>query len=213
MLTSSVSTVSAIPAASAVSTAPVVAAVSAMSSVTTVPAMSTVTAVPAMSTVATVPTMSSVTAVPAMSTVSSTARPVSASQNSDLQTLLSQLDPSGIFAIPGPSQVPSSLPFSVQHLQKHGLDNDGNICFLLAVILTMHRMEIVDGIHNPLRLQSHQDYIDQIFIRVLKALPSRSSFSLQLLRQVWNAHQTIGYSIQPNDDAGSCADNILSSLR
>ena len=181
----------------------------------TISTMTTTTATTTSTTTTTNTTsLASASAVSAPSVVQATVSRVSTTSSlSEIDAHLSQLDPQRIHAIPRPSSIPSNQQFSIQHLQRNGLDNDDNICSIISLIKIMHRMQIVNVIHNPLSLQSNQDYIDSIFVRVLRALPSRSSFSLQLLKQVWNQHQSNGYMIQQNDDVWSCADAILSSLR
>ena len=99
-----------------------------------------------------------------------------------LERYCSDFDPNGIYQIPGSSQV-NEEEFSVNHLQKYGLINDGNICSLLSVILCFHRIGLKDHLIDPhfcFTLSRVPDYPSWVFMKILSAMPSQSSFSLQL---------------------------------
>ena len=120
---------------------------------------------------------------------------------------MQDLDEFGIYTIPSASNVMNDQQFRIKNLQRCGIENDSNLCHVISVILSMHRMQLVTAIQLD-----DADFKSQVISKVLKALPSASSFSLELLKQVWNQHSP-NYTIGQYDDVWSCVDGILRELR
>ena len=114
------------------------------------------------------------------------------------------------------SEVSPSDQFQVIHLQACGLVNDGNVCGLLSLILSLHRTGILKHLLDPLYCMignNVPDYPSWIFHRILSALPSIQSFSLQLLIQSW-ARSGRQQSLQVNNgDISTMAESLVSNLQ
>ena len=97
---------------------------------------------------------------------------------------VAQLDPFGVYVIPGDSQSqPSSGMFDISHLQSHGLLNDGNVCGLISILLCFNRIQILRHLIDPhfcFTAVHTPDYASLILFRILSAMPSTASFLIQL---------------------------------
>ena len=104
---------------------------------------------------------------------------------------LANLDTNSIYQIPDASQNqlgPEDI-FNASHLQSFGLLNDGNICSLVSLILCFHRIGIKDHLIDPhfcFNLDRTLDFPSLVFHKILSAMPSQNSFSLQLFIKSWN---------------------------
>ena len=113
-----------------------------------------------------------------------------------------------IFQIPGPSRSPMPADFCLHHIQTPGLINDGNYCCLICIILCFHRMRLSQN------LNAANDFPTKIVQQVLQALPSAFSFSLEMLKQVWNQFRGSGdYRVSSYDDVWSTANGMMKRLR
>ena len=104
-------------------------------------------------------------------------------------------DPNGIYPLPGASQ--QTGEFSQHHLQQHGLLNDGNICSLISLVLSLHRLGIKEHLIDPhfcFSLNQTPDFSAWILMKVLTALPSPHAFSLQLLIVLESLQQALNNS-------------------
>ena len=104
---------------------------------------------------------------------------------------LASLDPLNCYSIPTESPSPRNIGqvFTVDHLQTHGLLNDGNVCSLISVILSLHRLGIKDHLLDPhfcVNLDRTPDFPSCVFLKIMSALPSNHPFSLQLFISSWN---------------------------
>ena len=108
-----------------------------------------------------------------------------------LNRQLEDLDPNNIYKIPdsSPNQQSPDLPFNNSHLQTAGLLNDGNVCSVLSFILCLHRI----GINHHLidssfcyTTNNRIDFPSMIIMKILAALPSQNSFSIQVFIESWN---------------------------
>ena len=135
-----------------------------------------------------------------------------------LERHLADLDPHNIYIIPGASQNPVSQDniFQVSHLQGFGLLNDSNICSLISLLLSLHRISIKDHLIDPqfcFTLNRTFDFPSIVFMKVLSAMPSLNSFSLQLFIETWN-NSGKSPRIHPGfSDIAALAEGILSNLQ
>jgi hypothetical protein len=107
-----------------------------------------------------------------------------------LNRYIANIDQYGVYAIPEPSQLqPISTTFDRSHLQSVGLNNDGNVCGMISLIMGFHRLQILPHLLDPtfcFIANRSPDYPSLIFHKVLSALPSQAPFSIQLLIESWN---------------------------
>ena len=97
------------------------------------------------------------------------------------------------------------------HLQKSGLLNDSNICSLISVILCFHRIALKNHLIDPDNLAL--DLSSLVFLKVLSALPSQDSFSLQLFIDSWNESGKAPRIHPGYTDVAALAEGLLSNLQ
>ena len=127
---------------------------------------------------------------------------------------ISVFDPNGIYPLPGASQ--QTGEFSQDHLQQHGLLNDGNICSLISLVLGLHRLGIKEHLIDPhycSSLDDTPDFSAWILMKVLTALPSQQAFSLQLLIESWNSSNKHPRILPGFADIPSLAEGLISNLQ
>ena len=135
-----------------------------------------------------------------------------------LASYLSELDPNTIYSIPGASSSQSSADqtFDVENLQRTGLLNDGNVCSLISLILSLHRICIKDHLIDPdicVNLNSSPDFPSCVFMKIMSALPSQIPFSVQLFIESWNDSGR-NPRIHPGfSDVAALAEGLLSNLQ
>jgi hypothetical protein len=135
-----------------------------------------------------------------------------------LERHLGDLDPSRIYIIPDASQNQPSQgdTFDVSQLQSAGLLNDSNICSLISLFLSFHRIGIKDHMIDPhfcFTLNRTFDFPSLVFLKVLSAMPSQNSFSLQLFIETWN-NSSKAPRIHPGfSDIAALAEGIVSNLQ
>ena len=106
-----------------------------------------------------------------------------------LDRYLTDLDPNDIYNIPGASQVTGGH-FTINHLQKFGLLNDGNICSLISVFLSFLRIGLKEHLIDPhfcFTPNRVPDFPSWMMMKILTAMPSQEAFSLHLFIESWNA--------------------------
>ena len=113
------------------------------------------------------------------------------------------IPPASVVNIPG-----RSSQLRVRHLQQAGLINVNNTCCLISFLLCCHRMQLkIHILNDPANIRS------SMFVKVLNALPSSNSFSLQQLILVWNTVlRQLGLRIGQNEDIQSLSDGIMREL-
>ena len=119
--------------------------------------------------------------------------------------------------LPPPSTV--QLPnianmFAANHLQYHGIINDGNSCCLLSFILCCHRMMLATHFPQTNQILQHTgqpDYASILFLEILQALPSRRAFSVKVYMPVWNSLHPRS-PLGQNEDIMTLSELIISSL-
>lgn len=78
--------------------------------------------------------------------------------------------------------------FGLNHLQSQGLDNTGNICCHISIILCLHRLGLLDFLEQDL-IEVNGNVLSWsglVMKMILEALPSRTSFSPQILLPAWD---------------------------
>lgn len=124
---------------------------------------------------------------------------IPASINAEIQ----RYDPQRIYQVPdmSPLQPVDIDHFTHNHLQP-GLDNDGNCCCLISIIQCLHRLGMINALNIPLqmrRLNGSPDYPTGILAKILCALPSNGTFSVQTFIQSWN-RSNLGTQLGQNED-------------
>ena len=130
-----------------------------------------------------------------------------------LERHLQDLDPNNIFNIPNASQNqlgPDTI-FTASHLQHFGLLNDSNICSLISLILCFHRIALKNYLIDPDNLTL--DLSSLVFFKVLSALPSQDSFSLQLFIDSWNESGKAPRIHPGFTDVAALAEGLISNLQ
>ena len=100
--------------------------------------------------------------------------------------------------------------FTVNELQTKGLLNDGNVCPVISIVLSFHRLRLKDYLKDP-------DYSPNlptlVLYRILQAMPSRNAFSIMQFVMSWNASQ-IGTEITPGEhgDVIDILDSFITHL-
>ena len=132
-----------------------------------------------------------------------------------LQRYLSDFDPNNIYPIPEASPN-TEEGFTLDHLQKVGILNDGNVCSLISVILCFHRLGLKEHLIDPhfcVTLSRTPDFPSWVFMKILSAMPSLQSFSLQLFIESWN-HSNKSPRIDPGfADIPSLAEGLVTNLQ
>ena len=128
---------------------------------------------------------------------------------------MTDFDTDRIFQIPRSSQI-SDVVFTQEHLQRYGLLNDGNVCALISVFLSFHRIGLKYHLIDPhfcFTLSRHPDFPSWVFMKILSAMPSTCAFSLQLFIKSWN-HARRSPMIEPGyADVSSLLEGIVSNLQ
>ena len=137
------------------------------------------------------------------------------SHTDSLDIYLSQFDPHNLYPIPDASQ-PRDIPgFTRASLQKLGLLNDGNICSLISVMLCFHRIGLSDHLIDPelcADINGTPDYPLLVLSKILLAMPSPASFSIQMFVEAWNVSKTP--LIYPGfADVAALTDGLLENLQ
>ena len=129
-----------------------------------------------------------------------------------LRCHLNDLDVYGIFSIPGSSYHPfrSSDRFDLLHIQSYGLLNDGSVCALISLVLSLHRLGLKNHIADP--LPQTPDLPTMVLKKILTALPSQDPFSLQSFISSWNNSEKCPKISQGNSDVIALAEAIISNL-
>ena len=123
---------------------------------------------------------------------------------------LQQLNNVIVYKIPDPSSLSfTSQQFLQRHVQSRGLLNDGQVCGLLNVFLVFHRMKLISFFVDPTQIKTNNnpDFPVLMLMKILKALPSQDSFSIQLFVQSWNRSLTLQNArarLGMNDDIMVC---------
>ena len=106
--------------------------------------------------------------------------------------------------------------FDISHLQSHGLLNDGNVCGLISILLCFNRIQILRHLIDPhfcFTAVHTPDYASLILFRILSAMPSTASFSIQLLILAWNRAGKQP-SIEPGfNDIPSLAEGLVTNMQ
>lgn len=108
--------------------------------------------------------------------------------------------------------------FNITHLQATGLQNDGNICYLLSLLLCLHRIGIKDHlIDASLSLTTNHnhtlDFSSMVIRKILSAFPSQNSFSVQLFIESWNRAGKAPRITPGFAEIDALAESIISSLQ
>ena len=114
-----------------------------------------------------------------------------------------RIDLEGIYPVPGvsPLQPIDSGNFTQNHLQ-NGLENDGNVCCLISIILCVHRLGLINSLIIPAQMSRNPvspDFAIGVIAKILYALPSSNAFSLYTLKETWNGLQ-LGLVLDPPED-------------
>ena len=131
------------------------------------------------------------------------------------QHLQSMLDRSSIqqgSQIPGATkQFSSTGRFTFNMLQKNGILNDGNLCAIISIILSIHRLRIKRYLIDK---DQCQEFFTMSIHKTLAALPSQRPFSIQQLVHSFNFCSPPSSQINIGQflDCAEHADNILRKL-
>jgi hypothetical protein len=101
-------------------------------------------------------------------------------------------------------------------LQQYGLLNDGNICSLISLILSLHRLGIKEHLIDPhfcFSLNHTPNFPAWILMKIFSALPSPQAFSLQLLIESWNSFNNRPRIHPGFGDIPSLAEGLVSNLQ
>ena len=121
------------------------------------------------------------------------------------------LDNSQMYSFP---QYPSSFlrcdVFTVNELQPNGLINDSNVCPIISIILSFHRIRLKDYLQD---LEYNPNLPTLVLYKMLQAMPSRSSFSIMQFVLTWNS-SNLGTNITPGEhgDVIDILDSFLTEL-
>lgn len=101
---------------------------------------------------------------------------------------LEVIDEFGVYPIPPSSPNQPIQQFGVQHLQRVGLINTGNICCHISIVLCFHRLGLLRNLEDDLIAVNGnvQDWPAFLMRRSLQAMPSREAFSIQNVLEGWN---------------------------
>ena len=117
-----------------------------------------------------------------------------------------------MYNIPGQARCHPIQSFNVAHLQQQGLDNTGNICAHISLLLCMHRMQLVQYLdHSRIVINGNVLHWPALVLnKILLAMPSSTSFCPHNFLTSWNSDgltpALVGY-----DDL-MIADNVLSKV-
>ena len=102
---------------------------------------------------------------------------------------LGVIDQFGVYPIPPPSSNQPTQQFGIQHLQRVGLLNTGNICCHISIVLCFHRLGLLRNLEDDLIAVNGNvlDWPAFLMRRGLQALPSREAFSIQNICTAWNS--------------------------
>ena len=100
--------------------------------------------------------------------------------------------------------------FTVNELQPNGLDNDGNVCPILSIILSFHRLRLKDYLKDP---DYSPNFPTLVLYKILQAMPSPQAFSIMQFVLSWNA-SNLGTYIRPGEfgDVIDILDSFLTEL-
>ena len=100
--------------------------------------------------------------------------------------------------------------FTFNELQQCGLQNDGNVCPILSIILSFHRLQLKDYLKDP---DYEPNLPTLVLYRILQAMPSLQSFSIMQFVLSWN-DSNLGTEIRPGQfgDVIDILDSFLSEL-
>ena len=117
-----------------------------------------------------------------------------------------------VYPIPAPSRYQPINVFGVEHLQKAGLDNNGNICCHLSILLCFHRMQLLPFLCNSRIVASGNvlNWPALILKKMLEALPSTQSFCPYNFLTSWNSENRVPV-LQMYDDL-TILDSILDQI-
>ena len=117
-----------------------------------------------------------------------------------------------VYPIPAPSRYQPINVFGVEHLQRAGLDNNGNICCHLSILLCFHRMQLLPFLCNSRIVASGNvlNWPALILKKMLEALPSTQSFCPYNFLTSWNSENRVP-ALQMNDDL-TILDSILDQI-
>ena len=132
--------------------------------------------------------------------------------NNLLTGYLAVIDEFGIYPIPQPSSSHPIQLFEVQHLQRAGLLNTGNICCHISIVLCFHRLGLLKYLEEDLIVANGNvlDWSAFFMQRSLEAIPSRIAFSIQNMLTAWNNDGKLP-QLQEWDDI-SVVDEITTQL-
>ena len=141
----------------------------------------------------------------------------SAGPDALLNRYVTNIDPYGVYAVPDASQSQTdSGVFDVSNLQTCGLVNDGNVCGMISIIMSFHRINLKQHLINPhfcFTAVHTPDYPSLILYKILSAMPSQSAFSIQLLIESWNRSGRQP-DIQPGmNDIPSIAEALVTNMQ
>ena len=135
-----------------------------------------------------------------------------------LDRYIASLDLHGVYKIPDSLHNQSdSQRFDISKLQKAGLINDGNVCCLISLLLSFHRIMIKDHLIAPefcFAMNGAPDYPSLLLHKIFSAMPSTAPFSLQLLLLSWNKEGRQP-DIQPdlNNEISAVTEALVSNMQ
>ena len=132
---------------------------------------------------------------------------------SRLNKYLHGLDRHNLHSIPAISSFVRQENFNVNELQMPGLDNCGNVCSIISIILCFHHLRLGDQLIDPQLCISSRTKPTLVLHKILRALPSQDSFSIFQFVLSWNKER-IGQEIVQTSFAGvfELLDEFLSCL-
>ena len=114
-------------------------------------------------------------------------------EDPELETVLDVVDPDRAYPFPPSSLVIRTEDFSYQELQQPGLLNrGGNSCYMISVVLLLHRLRIKDIIldnefcSSSVTRNFKRSIITKVVRRALDALPSTQAFSITNIIACWH---------------------------
>ena len=132
---------------------------------------------------------------------------------SRLSRYLTSIDRFNLYPIPDTTLFQRGEEFTANELQIHGLTNDGNVCPIISIFLSFHRLRLRDHLTDPLLCITDRHRPSLILHKILRALPSQESFSILQFILSWNKEKLQPVISQASfEDVRDLVQSFLSSL-
>ena len=140
-------------------------------------------------------------------------------ESQELSSLIRIVDPNNNFPLPTRIAMATNTQFSYTDLQQHGLVNDGCSCYMISIILLLHRVRILDQMLDSeycsiaVSRNEGKSFITNMLRRILQVLPSSQPFSPRNLIAGWEyVGLQPGIQVGGYEDAQEVLATVLSQL-